>query len=284
MDWPKIKSILIIVLVVMNVMLGFTYYSNRLRFETDAKNNLDDVMMLYRSKDVGIVETKFDFPSIMRSSNVEFLQIDPSIIQNLLGAGFTFDGEQYRQGDKIVIFDESRIVYASEQHLSRVKMDVHRSMETVEDALERSFLTDKVIKFISEYGLDIQYDQIEVLSFGDYVVVKLNQSIEGFKLIESITNFWLYKDEIVGFKRENPIKISTVQGSKYDIISLDRALYSVLPKIDSKETVQEISLVYKLNDESLLVANLIQGEALPYYQIALKSGVKYHVRAIQTIN
>lgn len=284
MDWPKIKSILIIVLVVTNVMLGFTYYLNRLRFETDSKNNLDDVMKLYSSKNVGIVETNFDFPSTMRSSNVEFLQINPSIIQNLLGAGFTFDGEQYSQGDKIVILDDSRIIYASEQHLNRVKVDVHRSMEMVEDALERSFLSDKVTKFIDVHGLDIQYDQIEVLAFGDYVVVKLIQSIEGFKLIESVTNFWLFKDEIVGFKRENPIKISTLQGSKYDIISLDRALYSVLPQIDSNETVQEISLVYKLNDESLLVENLIQGEALPYYQIALKSGVKYHVRAIQTIN
>lgn len=284
MDWPKIKSILIVVLIVTNVMLGFSYYLNRLRFETNVKNNFDDVMKLYSIKEVDVVETEFGFPQTLRSSNVEFLQIDPAIVQNLLGAGFTFDGEQYIQEDKVVILDESKVIFASQAHINRVKVDVHKNSDIIDAALEQSFMMDKVLKFIDAHGLKIDFDQSEVLTVGDYVVVRLSQSIEGYKLVESITNFWIYKDEIVGFMRENPIKISTVQGFKYDIISLDRALYSLLPKIEQGDTVLDITIVYKLNDESLLVTDLVQGEALPYYQVTLKSGEKFHVRAVETIN
>lgn len=284
MDWPKIKSILIIVLIVTNLMLGFSYYLNRLRFETQVKNNFEDVMKLYSSKEVAVVEAEFEFPQSLRSSNVEFLQTDSSIVQNLLGAGFTFDGEQYQYEDKVVILDDSKVIYALQEHINRVKVDVHKNTDKIDATLEQSFMMDKVMKFIGAYGLIIDFDASEILSVGDYVVVRLYQSIEGYKLVESITNFWIYKDEVVGFMRENPIKISTVQGFKYDIISVDRALYSLLPKIEQKDTVLDITIVYKLNDESLLVTNLVQGEALPYYQITLKSGNQFHVRAVETIN
>ncbi|HAS74971.1 MAG TPA: hypothetical protein DCS67_12570 [Clostridiales bacterium UBA8960] len=287
MDWPKIKTILIMVLLVTNLMLGFTYYMERLRFETESNDNLEDVIKLYEYKEVDVLARNFKFPSVLKSVNIEFESFDLTNVQNLLGAGFTFDGEYYTLLDKVVILDDTSIVFARDEHINRVKVNFStskRTNEMIDEPLEVSFLSDKVVKFIEANNLMIAYDQIEIYSIGDYRVVKLYQMSDGYKFIESNTSFWLFQDEVVGFKRQSPIKISTPQGSRYDIISVDRALYSLLPKIESRDAVLDISLVYKLNDENLLVTNLIQGEALPYYEIVLKSGAKYHIRAVQTIN
>ena len=67
---------------------------------------------------------------------------------------------------------------------------------------------------------------------------------------------------------------------KYDIISIDRILYTLLPKLQAGDTIESVSVIYKLNDESLLVSDLVLGEALPYYRIVLKSGEAYHMRAV----
>ena len=66
-----------------------------------------------------------------------------------------------------------------------------------------------------------------------------------------------------------------------DIISLDRVLYSLLPKLTVGIPIKDISIVYKLNDDSLLVSDLIEGEALPYYQVTMGDGVIFHLRAIK---
>lgn len=287
MDWPKIKTILIIVLVITNLTLGFTYYMDQLRFETESKDNLEEVIKLYALNDIDVRATDLEFPKSLKSINIEFQSIEMSYVQNFLGAGFSYDGEQYTLLDKIIVFDETKVIYATEQHFNRVKVDLsnsNRNLKVVNDPLEVSFLTDKITKFTKEHDFEMTYDEIEIFKVGDYQVVKLNQMYDGYKLIESNTSFWLYQDEVVGFKRQSPIKISTLQGSKYDIISLDRALYSVLPKIENHDAILEIELVYKLNDDSLLVTDLIQGEALPYYEVVLKSGESFHIRAVQTIN
>ncbi len=283
MDWPKIKSILIIVLLITNVMLGYTYVREQKRFEVEEKNNIEGVIQLFENKGVVIKPKNLVFPRSIKSINVDFETYGQSNVDALLGNDYIFDGEKYISGDQFVLLGETHILYANDAHYSRIVQDDLSSLrqftEVVDEAVVKS-LNDKVDAFLTRGGFALNYDAIEVMKLGDYKLVKLLQNYDNYLFEESKTFIWFYDDAIIGFKRDNTINISATPGSKYDIISIDRILYTLLPKLQKGEVIESVSVIYKLNDESLLVSDLVLGEALPYYRIVLKSGVSYHVRAV----
>ena len=283
MDWPKIKSILIIVLLITNIMLGYTYIKEQQRFEDTEKNNIEGVIKLFENKGVLIQSKKLMFPNSIKSVNVDFETYSQSNVDALLGNDYTFDGERYISGDRFVVLGETHILYAYDVHQSRIVQDelpsLARFVEVTDKEVVKS-LNLKVDSFLTKGGYALNYEALQVFKLGDYTLVKLLQYYDGYLFEESQTLIWLYDDEIVGFKRENTINISSTPGSKYDIISIDRILYTLLPKLQTGDVIESVSVIYKLNDESLLVSDLVLGEALPYYRIVLKSGEAYHVRAV----
>jgi len=283
MDWPKIKSILIIVLLITNIMLAYTYIREQQRFEDEEKNNIEGVIQLFENKGVLIAPKKMTFPKSIKSVNVDFETYSQSNVDDLLGNDYTFNGEKYVSGDSFVMLGQTHILYAHNAHFSRINQDdlpsLTRFIEVTDETRLKSFNIE-VDTFLAKGGYALNYDAVKVSKLGDYTLVKLLQNYEGYLFEESQTLIWFYKDEIVGFKRENAINISSTLGSKYDIISIDRVLYTLLPKLQTGDVIESVSVIYKLNDESLLVSDLVLGEALPYYRIVLKSGETYHVRAV----
>lgn len=283
MDWPKIKTILIIVLLVTNLMLGYTYFKEQQRFEEESKNNLEDVITLFKNKGVDVKATKLKFPESIKSVNISFETFDVTKVDALLGSEYSFDGEKYVSGDAFVIIGETLIVYAEMDHYGRISQDTLPSLtqfDAIKNETVMNNLTDKSDEFLTKSGFKVDYDVIEGFQLGRYTLIKMVDLYEKYKFEESKTMIWFYDDEIVGFKKENDVNISTTPGSKYDIISIDRVLYGLLPKLKVGEVIENISVIYKLNDESLLVTNLVLGEALPYYRIVLESGEEYHIRAV----
>jgi len=283
MDWPKIKTILIIVLLVTNVMLGYTFLREQQRFENEEKNNLEGVIQLFTNKGVTIEVSNTVFPKSIKSVNVDLETYGQANVAALLGSDFAFDGEKYVSEDRIVTLEESLILYAVDTHYNRVIKDEGPSLTSFTKVVDNAVVKELNVKadvFLIKSGFALNYDAIEVFKSGDYMLVKLLQKYESFIFEESQTYIWFYDDAIVGFKRENVVNISSTPGSKYDILSIDRILYTLLPKLQNGDVVESVSVIYKLNDESLLVSNLVLGEALPYYQIVLKSGASFHVRAV----
>ena len=72
MDWPRIKSILIIVLLITNIMLGYTYIREQQRFEDEEKNNIEGVVKLFENKGVAINPENMTFPKSIKSVNVDY--------------------------------------------------------------------------------------------------------------------------------------------------------------------------------------------------------------------
>jgi len=283
MDWPKIKTILIVVLLVTNLMLGYTYFKEQQRFEEENKNNLEDVITLFKNKGVEVKATKLKFPDTIKSVNISFETFDMTKVDALLGSEYTFDGEKYVSGKEFVIIGETLIVYAKTGHYGRISQDNLPSLtqfDTINNETVMKKFKNKSDDFLTKSGFRIDYDVIEGFQLGRYTLVKMFDLHEKYKFEESKTLIWFYDDEIVGFKKENDVNISTPPGSKYDIISIDRVLYGLLPKLKVGDIIENISVIYKLNDESLLVTNLVLGEALPYYRIVLESGEEYHIRAV----
>ena len=283
MDWPRIKSILIIVLLITNIMLGYTYIREQQRFEDEEKNNIEGVVKLFENKGVAINPENMTFPKSIKSVNVDYETYAQSNVDLLLGNDYAFDGDKYRSDDRFVIIGETDILYAYDAHYSRIIQDelpsLMRFVEITDAEIVKKF-NDKADEFLTIGGYPLNYDGLEVAKLGNYTLVKLLQNYEGYLFEESKTLIWFYEDTIVGFKRANTINISSTPGSKYDIISIDRILYTLLPKLQSGDVIESVSVIYKLNDESLLVSDLVLGEALPYYRIVLKSGEAFHMRAV----
>ncbi|MDH8678495.1 hypothetical protein QE109_10080 [Fusibacter bizertensis] len=286
MDWPKIKTILIIVLVLTNLMLGYTYIREQQRFEVERENNLDDVLQLYEVKGIGVIPQKLKFPKSIKSVNIEYMTFDLSYVASFLGSDYSFDGNFFVSEDHSLYLDDTHLLYADKAHYNRVVQDELPSLvqfDVVSDETMRSNMKIEIDTFLERVNYELAYTDYEVLKLGEYTLVKLYQKQDEMLFAESKTLIWFYNDEIVGFRGENDVKITATPGIKYDIISVDRILYGLLPKLKSGNVIKNISLIYKLNDESLLVSDLILGEALPYYQITLSDGEKFHLRAVNEI-
>lgn len=283
MDWPKIKTILIIVLIATNIMLGYTYNKEKIRFQVEKEDNLQDVITLYESKGVDVGPKAFAFTDEMKSVNIFFDTYDITQVDQLLGTEYYFDGVKYTSENRFVLLTDSSLLFGVDSHYGRIILDgasALRLSKTMTDDTKKNDLIDRAKRFIEESGFKVDDMDVDVLELGKYSLVRLSQSYESYVFEESKTMVWFYNDEIVGFKRENIVNISEPAGVKYDIISLDKVLYGLLPKLNQGDRIEQVSLIYKLNDESLLVADLVSGEALPYYRIVLKSGEEYHVRAV----
>ena len=285
MDWPKIKTILIFVLIITNILLGYSYNKEKIRFQVEQENNLQDVIKLYASKGVEIEAKKLEFDSEIRSVNVSFDAYDVSHVDLLLGNEYQFDGNIYVEGDHFVFLTDSSILYGKEAHRDRVILDHEASLRLAKNVTidEKELYVKKAQQFIEEHGFKTLKGNSEVLELGKYRLVKMTQNFEGVEFQESKTMIWFFEEDVVGFKRENIINISDTEGTKYDIISIDKVLYGLLPKLNEGDVIESINIIYKLNDESLLVTDLVIGEALPYYRIVTKSGEEYHVRAVVSL-
>ena len=283
MDWSKTKTILIVALLLTNLMLLITFFIEQSRFEVESDNNLKDVMKLYENKGVTIRQKELDFPETIKSVNIEFKTIPVEVVDSIFGSNYEYDGNQYLSGDQRILLNDTELIYSVGHHQTRVTQDL---LTALINAVEiKSEETIKIYKDIAQDFLDKadlvgNFDMIEAYELGDYTLLKGHQIHEGIILVESKSNFWFYKGELVGFRRENWTNISSTAGSKYDIISVDRVLYGILPKLSSTDEIESLSIVYKLNDESLLVKDLVMGEALPYYRLVTSHGNEYHIRAV----
>lgn len=280
MDWPKIKSILIGVLIVTNLLLGFTFYRDRLRFESENSDNLQGVIQLFASKNITLPLEDDTFPSQMRSMNVSFEKYGLRHINDITNGDYLFDGEKYLTDSHVLVVSDTGLFYIEKAWVSKILDIDEKAYTPIVDPVALSEIKVKVDAYFLDLDLEHHYDTINAFEVGDYTVVKLHQYFDGYLLEESKTTLWFLDNRGIGLERENATNIIDTLGTYYDIISLDRILYSLLPKLASDIPVKDISIVYKLNDDSLMVSDLIEGEALPYYQITLGDGRIFHLRAI----
>lgn len=283
MNWRKIKTILIVVLLMTNAFLGYTYVIEKVRFHADLKNNIEDMIQLYESKEIRINQEKLSFPRSIRSANITFETYDGTFVDRLLGISYEFDGEQYFNSTDILKLDENQIIIGKSAHFSRIQHDSPNNLKgfkRIDQPSTKGGYIEKSAMYFKNKNMSLNYDKVQIRQLGRYTIVQFYQYYETYLFDESKLLVWFYEDEIVGFSRKNIVNTSTTPGTKYDIITVDRVLYELLPDLDEGDEVTNIKIVYKLNDASLMVNNLVSGEALPYYQLKLADGQVFYVRAV----
>lgn len=285
MDWPKIKNVLIVLLIATNLMLGFIIIEDQALYRQANASNLQDILQLYDENDIALMQDEFDFPDEIASIQLDFERIPETMVSDLLGPGFMYDGEKYTRDDEIVILDEMEIIWSKQTHYSRVSSDDEQNLrwfEPVEDPDVLKETLEIINTFKVAGGFDSEFEKIEVKTLGHYQIVTMKHMRNNLIIEEAKMIYWIHDGEVVGFKKSWPVNIGSSDVTNYDIISVDRALYSVMVNFKAGDSIQGITIVYKLNDQSFQVSDLISGEALPYYRFKTDQGKIYYVQAVET--
>jgi regulatory protein YycI of two-component signal transduction system YycFG len=285
MDWPKIKNVLIVLLIATNLMLGFIIIEDQALYRQANASNLQDILQLYDENEITLMQDEFDFPDEIASIQLDFERIPETMVSDLLGPGFMYDGEKYTWDDEIVILHEMEILWSKQAHYSRVSSDDEQNLRWFEpvtdpDALKETMEIINAFKLAN--GFDSEFEKIEVKALGHYQIVTMKHMRNNLVIEEAKVIYWVHDGEVVGFKKSWPVNIGSSDVTNYDIISVDRALYSVMVNFKAGDSIQGITIVYKLNDQSFQVSDLISGEALPYYRFMTDQGKIFYVQAVET--
>lgn len=286
MDWPKIKNIIIGLLVITNLMLGFIIMEDLILFNSMRTSNIRDVMTLYHQNgiDSSVDLAELRFPLSVSSVELEFIPIPEQTIQLFLGPGYVAESNRFINESSVVYHDRMTFVWALTAHEGRVLQDKGQNLRWFKTLSEAESQTLFLLaeEFFDQKSVEVEYDLVSARQLGDYSLVELVKTVNGLILEENRTLIWLYQDEVVGYKLSWPVTVHGTDVAKYDIIQLDAALYSALSYLSEGDSIEDISLVYKLNDSRFQVSNLISGEALPYYRIQTVKGEIVYIQAVET--
>lgn len=276
MDWSRIKTILIAVLLVTNVFLGATYIQGKMAFEQSKRDQLDRVMALLAQNNVEVLDTDLDFPDVLESINVAYAEYDEEMVKKFLGENYQLEDDVYIKGSASVALSEMALEFS----LRPLPSSVLDDGLPFEDVLD-SIAIEKALKETQDdLGLAKDYQIERMFRRDGYDVVVAGQVYEDLIMDDGLLTAVYYHGNLVYYKRSWLTIQTDNSANKYDIISLDRALYLTMPKLRSGDDIEDISISYKLNDSGSVVSNLISGEALPFYSIRVSGDKTYYVRAI----
>lgn len=287
MDWPKIKTYLIVLLIATNLLLAFVIIQDLLLFKPLHESNMEDMLSYLKSQQISVELDDLTFPRQIQAVYLDFLPLTEDKIGAYLGENYDMDEEGFFYNTShVVAHSDHVIIWAEFAHLNRIIHDSESNLltfEPVEDIELREKFESQTLEFLKNEPHDIEYYISKVLELGSYNVVFLRQAYQGITVEESKALVWFYDDEIVGFKQSWPANISANAYASYDILSIERALFLTFHQFKPNDSIIDVSIVYKLNDQSLLVSDLISGEALPFFRFQMQSGAIYYVQAVDQI-
>lgn len=281
MDWPKIKNILLGLLLLANVTLGVMLFIDYRNFYVDERNQLNTVIQFYKDNGIPIQKKALDFPKGISSviADFEWYEIsNESLVKSEL---FDFDKMKSILGPNMKFQVKQRsLSFAKDSKMNRLIYNF-----TYNPGFRDLDLVQKLVSGVEKsVALKEDYEAISYNKYEGYLVVEVKQKVDLVLMEESRAYFWFKEEQFVGMKCINPVKITENYEIMYDIMSLDVALYKNFHKVENKESIVDISLVYKLNDTGLIGREIVKGEALPYYRIEMLSGKVYYFEALEPVN
>lgn len=267
MNWSKIKSILICILLVTNILLFLNLEAST---PSETEREIEDIRKLYASKGVVLDYSEIDIPAKVNGRVAELMVISAEQEDNIYHYFSSKDGEyNFSVKDNMIQCLWSEIP----EHASF-------SAENPENPENPNGYMEKSKVFFDQMSIDFQPGYLKFYSISDILVVKVYQEVKNnIPEIESSVYLYFYEGEIVGLRLEKCLKLSSELGGSYAIISPADALYKALTVIPSGDVLTGMRIVYKLNDDSLLAANLVRGEMFPYYELNFKDAPPLYIRA-----
>lgn len=266
MDWSKAKTILILVLIVANIILGtIIYRSDKIANEPD--ESIEFVEKYLDGKDID-VNTSIPLENgVLNSLNVRFEVMLPREMNSRF---FKDDGyvdlsrSRIEYGDESInIINDRRLLYERySENNEKIELEEARAV-AMEFLIERAFKTDDMIltsQNETEEGIELIYSKV----------------YDGVMVEKSFTNILVNGDGVVRFDRLW-IEVTKDSNNPIDIGSASKALFSLLD--DDKytgKTIDQIEVCYYFDPEEQGyvedITKTIRGTAIPAWRIVFDDG------------
>ncbi|MGX8796428.1 hypothetical protein ACR6HW_10130 [Fusibacter sp. JL298sf-3] len=281
MDWPKIKTVLLVLLVFTNVILAVMLIQSHYNFNVLGDKKIEEIKAFYAENGMKILDERLTFPSNINAVRLNFESYDfgeSTLKQNKL-----FDMDKlktyFSPKQQRVSTSDTFIISDTGKWHRKTKGHVYEADSHDVDAVEAQF--EIVRAFMKQTDFKLEFTPVSMMTEANTVVIEAKQSTQGILIEEVTAYFWVQNDRVVSFKLSKPAKITNDYLRSYDIITIDLALYRGIHLFKRKEDIVDIALVYRLNNSDL-TDTIVSGEALPYYRIKTTSGAVYFFEAVES--
>ncbi len=258
MNWNRIKTILIILLLLINILLIYTLYLSR---EVEEEDRIDGELVnkILLKNNITLKANK-EIKNDVKRIYLKLEEYDKEKVQSVLKG---FD-------------EEGRIIdYSVDRELEEIKLD-------------NNSIVDNCYRLLNE--LEMKTDDIYIKSIGtsgNKTIVTFGQ-IYGDNIIKDSEMIFKYNNNnLLAFKRIWYTIYSSVNLDK-DIYSSNYALYKVIgdiyknnPNREREISIDNIRLIYLLDNNFYKDKYIIEGEASIYYEIVTSDNKFYLIDAVK---
>jgi len=273
MDWKRIKSILIVALIAINALLGWTLYNERKIVELDQIDQdliVDLLADKYVTIDKSIIDVNQDIENINLNSQVYDEEFVTSVFDNhndysdnrIVAQPIEFPqkGEIFYQASESVFLEST--VLSDDEIINQAYMLLDELKISKEDVYLRD-IGYTGTKVILEFG---QKYNDRVIRDSFLTVIYNNKNLLSFRRV------W-YDVEGTGTREK------TFNSPEYALYDFVRIIYNKNPNRERTLEIVDIQLVYQLNTDEEGTA-VVEGEANIFYEITTSDGETYLVNAI----
>ncbi len=278
MDWSRIKSILIISLVILNLILFYEIYGENKIDESRLleRENFKKVSELLLNKSIDV---KCEFDSFSYPKKAQLLAIDyeeyklETLARKFLGLDYDiFEGVAINDDKAVKVIDNIALEY----YLTSELDDENDCTEQQAIKISNDFLK--------------RYDYLEgatllsVTKKGEFFVLKYNQFYDSSYIDETYMIVEIYDDKVVKFARKW-IENVTRKNVSVEVVPPSLALYRVIEDIDNRKAdvtsvITKMELGYRLEDD-IIFSKIKSGDVFPYWRITFSDDKIIYVEAFK---
>ncbi len=280
MEWSKAKNIIIILLVVLNVFLGFAINmknNNKYILNEESDKNLRESVSKLNVFLSYVELPKKSFP--MRNIEISVREVDE---EKVLKAFFKSKDVSSTMGDNKKIYCNPN---KDNEYVEIHRNGMVRYIKSFENSYDEEEFTRENSKKILDEFLGRTYRNVN--SYKD-VVYKKENNIYTYVYYNTYGKNLLFNDYIKASVYNDRIEVEVwgmnvngYSGIKKDILSVDEVLFNFSKNISDtlKEPIyiDDIQIgYYGINDDLLVNTTLI---SQPYYKVSIKYGLDYYINA-----
>ncbi len=270
MDWSRVKSILIIALLITNLIIVLFIVIDDVT-ESQMSTAEQRVLIEKILKDADVdnqIEQAMPIIETMPQLTIAYQMYEMPVFASQFLGKFSEVGGAYQNSQYKMTFNDNTLYIVN---LNKSKDEAAH--------LEQAELTAQ--GFINRYfGETIDYELLDKRVEEDAVILQYGQKYQNFYIYDTAMNIVVRGDQVVSFQRKW-MMIQTSNKAPQSVKTCYRALFSAIDQFAAQApvTIEAVDLGYRL-EKTLLGENVQSGDALPYYRFKLANKKPLFVPAL----
>lgn len=285
MDWDKIKNIIIINLLILNIIIGYIYFQGN---SYKSNKNLDNKVIYGVLKDNNI-DLNIDESKIKNFPNVKVQYINAFNFFDYVDSKYKIISDQ-KYILKLVLTEEELQKYYiyknNKEYLYNIYEEKVQNQNLYKDIVELFLNTNKL------YNKNYEIQEIKKINILDdnkfednYVSIECIQIFDEYFLDGAYMKFLLKNDEVIYFEMKW-CNIEYIKNDEILAINKNIAFYKLMREIMSsnfkgKKNIISVKRGYTFNNFKYN-SELVEGEVFPLFRFVSEDGDIYDINAMSS--